>query len=494
MFTDVVRHPVRLLRDHHGIYGISAETNFVGDMKLTSLILRRDLLADADMHYRCYPVLQPIFGGTRHGLFWYSLEEHMRQEIHHELLARRGLPWPRVERWWSSDPKQQARNRQMFHGLRLKSLAIINALIRQALSAAAEPDALKLARRFQFQYRYWIYRAAALNHRAMQLAEAFPALAVAIYIDADKQRNQETAMMVEAGAPLRRVAEVMNIPMALRWVKPRAARAALAAAEVCRRDPKLFHAHMPDSLPRAALWLRAIRRADDSGPEFVEWTAQHCLQISNEPEALFSTLDDLSDWVKAGYRAQVPPHVRRALLGRHNDAPSGEQFVTRPFSPDMSLRTVMKLSAEWHEAVANNMNGPDQTFPPPWCGAGQSNGYEIIPITTAGDLYLEGRAMHHCAGTLTRGVSAGRCYLFSIREHGERVATLELVRGGEDQARVGQLRGPCNAQVSKSIKRAVRVWLREQRPRLPSLPKRNKGEIDLEALLDQYGANNMVQF
>jgi hypothetical protein len=375
----------------------------------------------------------------------------------------------------------------MFHGLRLLSVKITNRLVRQALIEAAEPDALKLARRFHFTNRYSIYRKAAVSPRALQLAETFPALAVAIYSD-PRDQHREATLMVENGAPLRHIAEVMNVPMPLRRVKPRAAREALAVAEICRRDPNLFHAHMPDSLPRATLWLGAIRDANVTGPDFVEWTAKHCLKISNERQAVFATLDDLSDWVKAGYRALVPPHVRRALMGR-DEAPSGEQFIARPFSPDMSLRTVMKLSAEWHEAVANNMNGPDRAFPPPWCDAGQVNGYEFIPITTAGDLYLEGRAMHHCAGTLTGSVHAGARYLFSIREHGERVATLELVRKN-DQARVGQLRGPCNAQVSKSIKSAVRVWLCAQPPRLPLIEKRNsQSEEDLDALLDAHARN-----
>jgi len=31
----------------------------------------------------------------------------------------------------------------------------------------------------------------------------------------------------------------------------------------------------------------------------------------------------------------------------------------------LDLQAVTKLSAEWHEAVANNIDGPDHPFPPP---------------------------------------------------------------------------------------------------------------------------------
>jgi hypothetical protein len=473
-----------LLRDERGIYGISAERDYGGGL---ALILRRDRLAEArDPHLTA--VLQPITGGRRRtGPFFRSLEEAFRSEIHHELLRRKGLCWPppqeRGVKWWSTDPKQQARNRQLFHGLRIKSLAIVNALIRQALAEAADPDALRLARRFSFGLRYPLYRAATLSQRAGQLAEVFPALAVMLFCahstdTAAQRRRQEAIALVEAGAPLRRVAAAANFPMALRRVRPRTARWALAAGEICTQYPALFHAYLPDSHTRAKTWLRAVLGSADIGPDYGEWTAKHCFEISNEPDALFSTLEDIADWVKACYRSTVPPHVRRALLGRnHPDSidHGGDQFVTRRFSPDMSLRTVLKLSGEWHEAVANNMTGPDGAFPPPWFEAGQLGGYNIIPIVSAGELYREGHAMRHCAGNYAADVHRGQLYLYSIREQGSRVATLALAFTHDRRVAISQLRGPCNASVPKPLERAVRTWLRGQTPRLPPLPAPKNG-------------------
>jgi PcfJ-like protein len=495
------RDPVRLLWDDGGIYGIGGEfSRYNGQSTRLTLILRRDLLGDVTRSYGSYPVLQMISGGLRYGLFWHSLEEAMRQEIHHEFLNRAGLPWPPPDhrvRWWSSDRRQQDRNRRTFHGLRLKSLAIINGLICQALAEAADPDALKLARRFSFVHRYDIYRAAALSVRARQLVEAFPALGLAIYsnrtpwsrrwverpFDNTEAQNSRNAAMrlVEAGAPLRRVAEAMGVPMALRRVKSAAALWGLRASEICARNPTLFHAYLPDPLPPAKLWLRAVCAADDVSPEFGEWIAKHCLKFPGGPglEGVLGALRDLTEWVQAGYRASVPPDVRRALMGRHHDGCPGDQFVTRPFSSDISLRTALRLSGEWHEAVANNLSGPNHEFPPAWCDAGQSGAYEIIPITTSGELYREGRAMHHCAGTYADNVRYGSSYFFSVRENSQRVATLKLVRVSDkeqtnpfgttltDEVRIGQLRGPCNGQVPKTVERAVRAWLRTQRPRAP---------------------------
>jgi hypothetical protein len=128
----------------------------------------------------------------------------------------------------------------------------------------------------------------------------------------------------------------------------------------------------------------------------------------------------------------------------------------------MSLATVTKLSADWHEAVAANMIGPNSEFPEPWCPGGEACGFEIVPITTSADLYREGKLLHHCGGTYAGSVHSGACYLFSVRKDGAPIATLELVHR-EAGVTIGQLRGLCNAKAPKEVQRAVNSWLRAQR-------------------------------
>ena len=142
------------------------------------------------------------------------------------------------------------------------------------------------------------------------------------------------------------------------------------------------------------------------GPDFVQWTARHALEVGGSIDEVISILGDIADWVRACYRHSVPAHIRRAILGDHQfrDADfsraQGEQFVHRPFNADMSLSTVTELSAEWHDAVADNMTGPDSEFPEPWCPGGVSGGFDIVPITCSADLYREGKLMHHIGSWL----------------------------------------------------------------------------------------------
>ena len=414
-------------------------------------------------------------------MFCRTAEELHRQVIHHEMLRRAGLAWPPPDapfhhsgRYWSSDPRQQTRNRQIYHGLRLGSLSIVNRLICRALDEAANPEVVKIARRFRFQHRYSIYRAAALNPRALQITVVFPVLSLALYArplalvaqgrSREEDLTNEAVRLVEAGAPLKKIADLMGVPMAFRKVKPSAADLALYVIDALP-DPRLVYAYMPSALPRMKLWFRCIHLAKDLGPEFIEWVAKHSHEIAGAPHEVLSFLSDITDWVTACHRASVPPHIFKAISGDRAvpfHSTRGEQFIIRTFSTDMSLNTVTKLSGDWHEAVANNMSGACYDFPEPWCCAAESCGFAIVPISTSAELYREGYALHHCVGAHGDRVQAGQSYFYSIRKDKERIATLELLRDGGGAA-IGQLRGPCNSQVSKKLVRAVRSWLRSQR-------------------------------
>jgi hypothetical protein len=470
-------HPVELLRDARGVYGIGVSELF--DFELTAarcgieledytferrppdLILRPDWFHDTKPHTA---VLHKIIGGFRHGIFSRTSEEHLRQFIHHAALNRAGLPWPPPQRkpyqaYWSDDRQQQAHNRGVYHGLRQLSFGVINKLIGQALEAAADADALKQARRFMYRHRVNIYRAGALSRRALQLTETFPVLALAIYSDlsldkpatnwaeldahtADlKARKSEAAHLVDRGARLRDVAGAMNIPMALRAIKPGVAH---LVSEVFRQHLDLLR-FLPATMPRQRIWLLVVGWAIGKfDADFGAWAARHVPEISGRTHSIVGNqLGHLADFARPQ---------------------EGGEFIARKFVSSMSLKTVTALSAEWHEAVANNLAaGPDATFSAPWYLAATLGKYEIIPIETAAELHREGAAMHHCAGTYRARVQSGDLYFYSIRRNGERVATLSLLNEG-GRAGIDQCRGPCNADPPKAIITMVRRWIGTQPP------------------------------
>jgi hypothetical protein len=205
------------------------------------------------------------------------------------------------------------------------------------------------------------------------------------------------------------------------------------------------------------------------GENFVRWVARHGGQMPGRRiNEVGSFLSDIADWVRAGLPANTPAvfwdasGVTEDCWAEH----PGRRFVVRPFAPSMSLRTVTKLSADWHEAVANNMDGPDLAFPPPWFPAATIDDFEIVPIETAAELYREGRCMHHCVGAFGDDVRSGELYIYSIRRDGAQVATMELLRNGRGVS-LGEIRGPCNATPAGEVIATARHWLRKQSPLTP---------------------------
>lgn len=471
-------HPVELLRDGRGIYGLGIPEGFetYEDAALRCgikpgpwagpprpLILRPDRIRDLKPPKGCAVLQMITSGGLRGGPFRSSHEEALRDFIHREklehLIARRHTEF-RAQRagyplWqWILDGNEEQKDskHRIYHGLRIQSQRIINSLIGKLLEEAADMDAVRAARRFAFMYRESIYRACALSRRAMQLTETFPILAVLVYSagsNVPDERKSHAACLVDRGARLRDVAGAIGIPMALRCIKPGAVH---LVREFCER-PELI-CSMPDTTQLQRLWLRTvdwvIKNTED---DFVAWVARRIPELAlgrQHYTEIESFLADVVDWVRAA-------------------KPAG----SRHFAPTMSVRTVTALSAEWHEAIHTaDRSGPNSAFPAPWFPAAKVGDLEIVPITDMDALYLEGSAMHHCIGQYVDSVLAGRFYAYSIRRGGERVATLGLKRSFKFEqdvctykAEITQIRGHCNVEPPQAITAVVKSWLREQ-PRL----------------------------
>jgi PcfJ-like protein len=242
----------------------------------------------------------------------------------------------------------------------------------------------------------------------------------------------------------------MNIPMALRHIKPGVAH--LVTNVFCQHPD--FLNFLPATTPKQHIWLPVVNWAFHKvNADFARWAAKHVPEIpGRRDQEVGSFIADLADWVCA-------------------EGPS-LQFVIRPFQSTMSLKTVTTLSAEWHEAVAAGMDGPAAAFQSPWYPATKIGDYDIVPIDKSAALYREGAAMHHCVGTYTDAVQSGSLYVYSVHRDGQRVATLALARDpSSTKARLAQLRGSCNAEPPKAVTLAVQRWLRAQEP-LPGINTR----------------------
>ena len=451
--------PVQLLRDQRGVYGIGVAKEYdeealvrmCGVERARAVYVPQPIILRPDYLERPLPVrqhsaaLQKITGGFRRGIFRRTTEEALRKFAHHEALERAGLPYPPPHdseqpdrRWWSTDKARQVENQRKYHGLRLLSLSLVNRLIGQLIEEAADRDAIRAARRFTLEYREDLYRYGALSKRALQLTDSFPVLALALYsrwCALSEGGDPRAAFLVERGARLRDVASALEIPMALRRVKPGVAH---LVTPFLVRHPDLLQ-WMPNETPAARIWMAVVCAVGDRDADFGGWVARHVSEVPGRLEQVSHTIGDVFDWAHA------------------NTWGNGRKFVTRRFNPSMALKTAIKASHDWHEADAG-----DRALPPPWYPPATQGGFDIVPLTTSADLYREGHAMHHCVATYVDQVRQGASYVFSVRSDGKRIATISLICRGETVS-IHQLRGPRNAAPPKAVTAAVRQWLRAQR-------------------------------
>jgi hypothetical protein len=489
-----------LLSDSKGIYGIGIVDDDVlkkGHGRDKHLIFRPDVIresADFPNEYR-EAVLQTI-GNYRFisNCYEWTLHEIMLDEALNRNPRYRELEQEREAGRWQNEVSSEQERWKLYLRIRWgqhkRQLINLNGMLKRLIAEAAEPNALKLARRFHPVVRENIYRAAAISQRASQLIDAFPLLGIAIYnppeatsgplayydvgllVLGDEQQEPcgarlptsprsdarsaaeddgklnledegdcwwnkapDAVKMVERGVRLKEIASFMDVPMWARKLKP-------AVAHWFWDVPGDLHCYLPEKTWEQRLWLRAFQSRGTDNPDFAYWTARNVLKIGNRIGPVLDFLSDMNDWVMEAKRKKP-------------------RCITRPFSPDMSVTTVRTENELWHEAIAKCKTAKSKyKIPAPWYPAGQVNGYEILPLATTEELWKEGRAMHHCAGSYDYRVAAGQCYMYSVRQGDNRVATVELVRE-HGKVKPLQIRAACNTEPPKEVKMAVRKWISE---------------------------------
>jgi hypothetical protein len=462
IWEDLPDLQINWLTDAHGVFGIQLPAYAsLGETQIYATRPDKVHLSEEDL-----VAMMQCFGPW---LIRRQVEEKIRAEVFRCLRERAGFPrqclsYGKVFDWWSDTPSGKAKNRRLYYALKHRSNRMTNSIIAKLLEVA-DPGALRIARRFPPTYRFDIYRHAARSQRFLQVAKTFPLLAVRA-ARRDPQSNSVLLQMIEDGRPLRKISPRVR---ALRRIRPGAVQDVGIPGSVLPfllDHPQLVRAFCPDKLPAQRRWLRAVLAAGSHCDEFADWVARRF--DASQPRTLPEVEDnivDIGDFVRASHLSRVP---RETSEMEHAENKTLSDLVVRRFSPAMSWNTVVGLSQQWHEAIADQeLDGDDETFPEPWGPNTIVKGYEIIPIQTASELYREGAKMRHCAATYRDRLRRGDCNVFSLRQDGKRVATIELLVGKNNHPSLGQVRGPCNALASTETMRLLRRWVRS----LPMIPE-----------------------
>ena len=230
----------------------------------------------------------------------HSTERALADGLHRAMCAARGMD--RANDWVSIRPQ--------WHGLRAVATRSINRLVRVMLGYAVEPEHLKTIRRFPIKVRGELYHGLCRNGpRAWQLAESFPALACVLYGKCYHLTDDTTARLplardlVRDGAPLSDVAATVELPMALRRIRPQCVTLVSAFFD---ENPELVAHHLPDTVPKQRAWLRAVTRArkiDNTDSSFGLYVGRHFAELGHWRDVPHLAAS-LRDWVDAGETAR----------------------------------------------------------------------------------------------------------------------------------------------------------------------------------------------
>lgn len=337
-------------------------------------------------------------------------------------------------------------------------------------------DVDHLVSRFAPRVRRSVRRLVSGSSRMADLATVFPG---ALFAVASKRgplsRRRKAVSLIENGALLKEVARTLDLPNWLRRLPPEAFTAPLGQVPSSEMFARRIVSRLPRHAAESALWLEAVIFASETADDyFALWLAdQPLFHESAEAHKLFAAL--------AAYAWFSTASNTRA-----------NSLILVPWRPEMALDTALCAAKSWLNRIRLVLQLPRGTLSDTWLAPGEAAGYAFQPLVEHADLLAEAKAMHNCADQYADRLAREKCRLFSVRQRGVRVATLEVGphprEGG--MLTVTQLKTRHNMPASSEVWQAAYTWLASQRGlrRTPALvpPERPLDAALWQSLMHPY--------
>jgi hypothetical protein len=349
---------------------------------------------------------------------------------------------------------------------------------RAAESAGPPRDLEALIRRFEIARRPTVRRLVYSSSRAADLAAVFPGAVHALALrHGPATRRRKALALVERGAPLKDVAQALELPFWLRRLPPEAFSGPIGPVPGTEMFARRVVNHLPASAAESAFWLKSVTFAARACDEyFALWlAAQSIFAEPGDPERLFGLLAAYAWFSNADL---VRAH---ALIGV-------------PWRPEMAFDTAVCAAKSWLNRIRLVLQLGPGAITDAWLEAGEANGLSFVPLIEQNEILAEAHAMQNCADQYADRLARDRCRLFSVRRRGVRVATLEIGPHPREAGvlAINQLKARHNMPASTEVWQAAHAWLSSQKDlrRPPALapPERTLDAEVWEALMLPYRA------
>lgn len=331
----------------------------------------------------------------------------------------------------------------------MRTRARIDCPAQDALPDGGARDVAALVNRFDASRRTGVRRLVNSSPRILDLATTFPgALHVLASRHGSRRRRQEALDLVRAGAPLRDVALVLDLPLWLRRLPPEAFTGDLGALPKSDIFARRIANHMPTSAENSAFWLSSVAfGAHACDDYFALWLAQQAIFIEpGDPQRLFGLL--------AAYAWYSNADLARA-----------RGLIVVPWRPEMALDTAVCAAKSWLNRMRLVLQLGHGGLADPWLAPGDARGLSFVPLLDHSAILAEAHAMQNCADQYADRLARDKCRLFSIRRRGVRVATLEIGPHPREPGvlAISQLKARHNLPASAEAWQAAHTWMGAQR-------------------------------
>ena len=292
-------------------------------------------------------------------------------------------------------------------------------------------------------------RALAARHPWLaDLAASFPALLFALAFPRVRADAEDALRLIINGAPLIDAARRAGVPMWLRSFPPQAFASRLPILPDDQEFRRRIANHPPRSWKLAPRWIENVAiAAECADADIALWFAREAPLKDKKKKPRYAPRTDnrrlVALWAWYSRHAPDAGHVRT------------------PWREELQWKGAMSSALSWRDRLELIFFLGEDGIADPWLEDGMADGYAFIALRTAHDVDAESAAMKHCVRVYGPSIANNTYRAFSVRKHGERVATLAL-RAPRPLPEIVEISGHMNERAPIDVWLAARRWLYAQ--------------------------------
>lgn len=300
---------------------------------------------------------------------------------------------------------------------------------------------------FAHEHQPALQRLAARSQPIAAVAVSFPLLFFALATGYGAARARERALtMIDAGRPLKAVAAVLQLPMALRHVRPE-----------LLTEP-LVDAHFT---PEGARWLARI--ATRAGPTQGNAVAVgfYGTRLAGDAFGLWLAEHSVCHRVR-----QLEPVRWLALYAwashqRHDPA---LHLAAEPWTPELPFRPALMAMKQWTHRLRWQRFFAGMPVADAWMRGGTYGEYEIAPLLSFGDLCRAAQSLPQSVGWCAERLAGGTMRFYHVAREGQILGTVALVWDGMDRVCQCEILPDAAKHMPPDAEAAIARWWADHAP------------------------------